>query len=286
VRQTASEGILSRDQFLDALRIEDVDKPATRKARRKTTLALLAPTAGTDTAVPDAGLGSLPFDWSADGTHLLVGRSDPTGYGVELYTWNRLTGAWVRALRQPIGLAAGMANGPIRFVWHGPVFEGRGGHGAIWLQADQIGSMIVPDSKYGLDPDVSVDGRTVIFSRPDAVGAKSETIFAWNLGDAAPHPLTRGSRPRYSRDGRWISFSRINGGQSDVWIMRADGSAKRRVTNTGYDEEFPAPSPDGRFVVYASSRGDETETLLYVARVADGVEREIVHSGQNGRPVW
>jgi Tol biopolymer transport system component len=185
-----------------------------------------------------------------------------------------------------VGSGAGIAGGPIRLTWHGPVIEGRIAHGAIWLHVDTVGPAVVPDSEDGLEPDVSPDGRTVIFSRPDAAGAKSETIFAFALGDATPRPLTRGSHPRYSRDGRWISFARKSGGQSDVWIMRADGSAKRRVTSTGYDEESPSPSPDGRFVVYSSPRGGESETLLYVARVADGVEREIVHNGQNGRPVW
>ena len=286
VRQSATEGILSRDQFLDALRIEDPDKPSTKKARLKTTLSLLAPTTGVDTPVPDAGLGAVPFDWSADGTHLLVGRADPTGRSLDLYTWNRVTGAWTRVVRTPVGSGAGMAGGPIRFTWHGPAFEGREVFPAIWIEEDEHGASVLPESKYGIDPDLSPDGRTVIFARPDAVGAKAETVYAFTLGDDAPRALTRGSHPRYSRDGRWISFARVTAGQSDVWIMRADGSAKRRVTNTGYDEETPSPSPDGRFVVYASSRGSKDETLLYVARVADGVEREIVHNGQNGRPVW
>ena len=30
MRQSASEGILSREQFLDALRFEDLDKPSTK----------------------------------------------------------------------------------------------------------------------------------------------------------------------------------------------------------------------------------------------------------------
>lgn len=286
MRQAASEGILSRDQFLDALRIEDPDKPSTKKAKLKTTLSLLHPESGADAPVPDGGLGSVPFDWSPDGTHLLVGRPDPAGHALALYTWNKVTGAWTRVVRTPVGSGAGMAAGPIRFTWHGPAVEGREVVPVIWIEEDQRGPFVLPRSRNGVEPDVSPDGRTVIFSRPDPAGANSDTIFAFTLGDEAPRPLTRGSHPRYSRDGSWISFARVTAGQSDVWIMRADGSAKRRVTNTGYDEELPSPSPDGRYVVYASSRGSEDETLLYVARVTDGAERELIHNGQNGRPIW
>jgi WD40 repeat protein len=65
-----------------------------------------------------------------------------------------------------------------------------------------------------------------------------------------------------------------------------DGGAKRQLTRTDDVEEYPALSPDGRFVVYASTRGDSKSSQLYVARVSDGVEQEVTHAGQNSRPVW
>jgi len=101
------------------------------------------------------------------------------------------------------------------------------------------------------------------------------------------HPITRGSHPRFSRDGKWIVFQReMSSGNSDIWIMRPDGGSKRQITKTDYVEEFPAISADGRFVVYASARGDVTESHLFVARVSDGVEQEVTHNGQASRPVW
>jgi hypothetical protein len=236
--------------------------------------------------VPDAGLGAVPCDWSVDGTHLLVGRFEPGSGTLQLFTWNRLSGAWTRVERGPVGNGAGIADGPIRLVWHGPVREGRGYSAGIWIDTATNGRELLSGSKGGGTPDVSPDGRTVVFSRADRGSARGTSIYLESLGESEPRLITLGSNPRFSRDGKWIAFARKTAGNSDIWIMRADGSAKRHITTTGYDEEFPALSPDGRFVVYASSRGNKDESLLYVTRIADGVEREIVHNGLNTRPVW
>jgi hypothetical protein len=287
IRQSASEGILSLDKFREAARIENPDDPRTTKAKLTTTLSLLAPESGEYTAVPDAGLGAVPCDWSADGLRLLVGKVDTSGKSLSLYTWNRATGAWTRVQRGPVGSGAGLAAGPILLAWHGPIkLEGGGFSSGIWTKTNEQESALLPGSRGGQTPDLSPDGRTVVFSRTEPGTTHGPSIYLESLGDDEPRFVTRGANPRFSRDGQWIAFTRVAGGNSDVWTMRADGSAKRHVTRTSYDEDFPALSKDGRFVVYASSRGNKDESLLYVTRVSDGVEREIVHSGLNSRPVW
>ncbi len=286
IRQSATEGILSLEKFREAMRIENPDDTRTQRATLQTTLALLAPETGEYRPVPDAGLGAVPCDWSADGDRLLVGRVDTSGQALQLYTWNMRTGSWVRVQRGPVGSGAGLADGPILLAWHGPIKIDRGFSSGIFIKTHEEDSELLPESRGGNTPDLSPDGRTVVFSRGEKGAAHGPSIFLESLGDPAPRFVTRGSQPRFSRDGHWIAFTRVSEGNTDVWIMRADGSAKRSLTRTSYDEEYPSPSPDGRFVVYASSRGNENESLLYVTRVSDGVEREIVHSGLNSRPVW
>lgn len=50
-----------------------------------------------------------------------------------------------------------------------------------------------------------------------------------------------------------IAFSTQGG---DIWLMNADGSKRRRLTHSGPDTDFdPDLSPDGRHVVFRTSRG-------------------------------
>ena len=290
VRDAPSEGILSVDQFREALTIDspDDDIPEYKKPKMRTSLSLLYLRTGESTNVPDVGIGGFPFDWSSDGTRLLIGRVDPSDGALRLWTWNLLTGAWAPVSRNQTGLGAGIADGPIRYAWHGPVpLPGGKVTGAIWVNTDAGGDDQVPGSRGCWTPDVSPDGRTVVYARKEPHSKADSTIFLWSVGDAEAKPITRGSHPRFSRDGHWIVFQRdMQSGNSDIWIMRADGGAKRQITKTDFVEEFPSLSPDGRFVVYASARGDVKESRLFVARISDGVEQEVTHSGQSSRPIW
>ena len=68
--------------------------------------------------------------------------------------------------------------------------------------------------------------------------------------------------------------------------MRADGTGKRALTDTVYDEEFPAVSPDGSFVVFASVRPPGEESQLFIVRASDRREKQLTQTGQNSRPIW
>jgi hypothetical protein len=122
---------------------------------------------------------------------------------------------------------------------------------------------VLPQTTGCWTPDVSLDGHTVVFARKEPHSPVDSTIFLMTLGEKEPRPITRGSHPRFSRDGRWIVFQReMQSGNTDIWIMHADGGGKRQITHTDDAEEYPALSPDGRFVVYASARGDALKSRL------------------------
>lgn len=304
VRTDAKAGIATTADFLSAISYgDDEHREAQEQRRTRTVIMLLTVPTGELRPVPDSAENALPLDWSRDGTRLLIARPHPLHRNNDLVLWNRLTGAFDRTSPGESAGFASLADGPIlsAAVAYLGDSAGRVGPSTIVVYTPTEGLTVLPDSGGGVDPDVAPDGRTVVFTRRARKGAPSMLVQA-GLEEGSARSLGRGESPRYSRDGRWIAYVSRLSGNADVWIMRADGSNKRAVTRSVWDEASPAPSPDGRYVVYSSVRASlrgapsadaepgarktGEESHLYLARVEDGYEIQLTQNSQNGRPVW
>jgi len=60
--------------------------------------------------------------------------------------------------------------------------------------------------------------------------------------------------PDWSPDGRQIAFDTTRDGNFEIYVMNADGSNQRRLTNHFNVDARPSWSPNGRQVVFHSSR--------------------------------
>jgi Tol biopolymer transport system component/imidazolonepropionase-like amidohydrolase len=123
--------------------------------------------------------------------------------------------------------------------------------------------------------DVSPDGGTLLF---DLLG----DLYTMPVEGGRAKRLTAGlaydMQPRWSPDGRRIAFTSDRGGTENVWIVGADGSSARplseepdRVTNT------PAWSPDGEWIAARRRLTDRSslgtvELWLYNVRGGKGVQ--------------
>ena len=97
--------------------------------------------------------------------------------------------------------------------------------------------------------------------------------------------------PRWSPDGRWISYlvercedpddprGWVTAGCADLWIVRPDGSRRRRLVGATVATAFGSPSytwsPDGRAIVY---QGIVTHVQLVRVEVRSGRKRAIPHT--------
>jgi Tol biopolymer transport system component len=64
--------------------------------------------------------------------------------------------------------------------------------------------------------------------------------------------------PAWSPDGQQLVFTGYDGGLSDLFVVRRDGSGLRRLTEDKYADLHPVWSPDGKTIAFATDRGEET----------------------------
>ncbi|MBK8134363.1 MAG: PD40 domain-containing protein [Chloroflexi bacterium] len=97
--------------------------------------------------------------------------------------------------------------------------------------------------------------------------------------------------PRFSPDGQWIAFVRVqidrekNAYLRNIWLAAADGSRLFPLTRSGKDTQ-PRWAPDGRQIAFSSSRADKQQ--IYVQAIDQGGDPRKLTSAMNGAntPCW
>lgn len=114
------------------------------------------------------------------------------------------------------------------------------------------------DGALAYTPDVSPDGRRVVYSRWTPGGARD--LVLRELDDGAERRLTHDGAqdldPRFSIDGRHVLFASDREDTFNIYALELASGEVRRVVDTLGLARQPVPTPDGRGLVYLDTHLD------------------------------
>jgi len=122
------------------------------------------------------------------------------------------------------------------------------------------------------------DGNFEIYTLPIGRGGFAE---ATRLTNASAEDRT----PVWSPDGSQIAFQTKRHGNSEIYIMAADGSTPTRLTDNASDDISPSWSPDGSQIVFISFRDGNREVYVMNAD-GSGQTRLTSTNASDDSPVW
>ena len=136
-------------------------------------------------------------------------------------------------------------------------------------------------------PSWSRDGTQIVY-QSDAGGGVTH-VYVLEPRGGAPRALssgpTRDNRPVWAPDGKRIAFASFRDNQWNIYVMNADGSDVRKLTDGSFNVN-PAWAPDGRQLLFQSDR-DEGQQQLFVIPVEGGTAKRLTQGPAiNAAPSW
>lgn len=184
------------------------------------------------------GLNATPA-WSPDGQSLALAMS--AGGGTNLFLMPKNGGTQRQLTTGPsISVSPSFSPNGRQIVFN----SDRGGTPQIYV-IDVEGSdlrRLTFQGNYNTSPRWSPRGEKIVFMCQIA----GYQICLINPDGSGLQQLTsagRNEEPAWSPDGRHIAFTSSRTGQRDVFVMHADGSDQRRLTNNGRENYLPDWSP-------------------------------------------
>jgi Tol biopolymer transport system component/DNA-binding winged helix-turn-helix (wHTH) protein len=121
--------------------------------------------------------------------------------------------------------------------------------------AGRSGTVIAPSTRQQGAPDISPDGKKIVFESERSGGHEVWTV---NLDGTDPVQLSnfhaQTGTPRWSPDGRQIVFDSRESGQASLYIVDPETAVPRRIPIKGRAASIPTWSRDGKWIYFTAGR--------------------------------
>jgi Tol biopolymer transport system component len=146
------------------------------------------------------------------------------------------------------------------------------------IRPDGSGVKQITHAVSAQNPDWSPDGNRIVFELERKASAGIALMSANGTGVRVLTPTGFQGQPSFSPDGRSIVYERdIAEGNNGVWVMRADGTHKQRVTRSpfGCCDTDPNFSPAGKLITFVRIKQEGRQQALFAVRPDGSAPRQL-----------
>jgi Tol biopolymer transport system component len=81
--------------------------------------------------------------------------------------------------------------------------------------------------------------------------------------------------PVWSPDGEKLAYMSYENGSADIFVVNADGTRNRRLTNTPFTDEYPHWTADGNYILFSSDR--DRSYKIYIMRAEGQLQTAVTN---------